>query len=355
MPKIKLLLLGTGSMANQHAAQFRDMKDVQIVGGVDVDGARLTTFCDTFSIPHRFADLKAALQWGEFDAVANVTPDGAHHPTTMACIKAGKHVFCEKPLATNATDARAMRDAAHKADIIGMVNLTYRNGAAMSKAHQLVADGAIGTVRHVQAAYLQSWLTQPAWGDWREHHQWLWRLSTAHGSGGVLGDVGVHLVDFTSFIAGDSFSELSCRLKTFAKAPKDRIGDYMLDANDSFVIHAQMAGGALAVLHASRWASGHINDLRLRIHGDQGGLEVVVRPQGDTLRGCLGQKDMTAGTWRELKTPPVKTMYERFINAVRAGQQDEPSFALGARIQGVLDTCIASDQAGKVLPCENES
>ena len=64
------------------------------------------------------------------------------------------------------------------------------------KAAQMVRDGAIGTIRHFEASYLQSWLTQPAWGHWDREPQWLWRLSTKHGSKGVLGDVGIHILDF---------------------------------------------------------------------------------------------------------------------------------------------------------------
>jgi predicted dehydrogenase len=87
-----------------------------------------------------------ALAWGEFDAVTNVTPDAAHYPTTMPLLAAGKHVLCEKPLATNAAHAEAMAEAAAvKAGVVNMVNLSYRNVPALQKAAQMVRDGAIGT------------------------------------------------------------------------------------------------------------------------------------------------------------------------------------------------------------------
>ncbi len=156
---------------------------------------------------------------------------------------AGKHVLCEKPLATNAADAREMADLARTKKLIGMVNLSYRNVAVLQKAAELVAGGAIGALRHFEASYLQSWLTQPAWGDWKTESQWLWRLSTAHGSKGVLGDVGIHILDFVIFAAGSPVSELSCRLKTFDKAEGGRIGEYTLDANDSATLQAELENG----------------------------------------------------------------------------------------------------------------
>ena len=75
---------------------------------MDVDPARVEAFNATHNIERGFGSLDAALAWGEFDGVANVTPDSIHHPTTMAALRAGKHVFCEKPLATDLAETRAL-------------------------------------------------------------------------------------------------------------------------------------------------------------------------------------------------------------------------------------------------------
>ena len=98
------------------------------------------------------------------------------------------------------------------------MNLTYRNVPAMQKAAQMMRDGAIGAVRHFEASYLQSWLTQPAWGEWSTEPQWLWRLSTKHGSKGVLGDVGIHILDFASYVADQNPVSVHCRMRAFGKA-----------------------------------------------------------------------------------------------------------------------------------------
>ncbi|RUX64329.1 Gfo/Idh/MocA family oxidoreductase, partial [Mesorhizobium sp. M7A.F.Ca.CA.004.08.2.1] len=196
---MRLLILGTGWMAQEHARRFTAIDGVDIVGAVDVDPARVGEFADSFDIPNRFTALDEALTWGEFDAVANVTPDRIHHPTTMALVAAGKPVLCEKPLAENYGKATEMADAAEAAGIVNMVNLTYRNVPALQKARQMVQAGEIGTVRHVEASYLQSWLVSKFWGDWRTDPKWLWRLSRGHGSNGVLGDVGIHILDFASY------------------------------------------------------------------------------------------------------------------------------------------------------------
>lgn len=351
MSVVRLLILGTGAMAGSHAEAFAAIDGVQMVAAVDTDPDRLNTFADTHRIQHRFGSLAEAIAWGDFDAATNVTPDGVHHRTTMPLLEAGKHVLCEKPLATNEADAREMAEAASRAGVVNMVNLTYRNVPSLTAARRLVADGALGTLRHFDAAYLQSWLTQPLWGDWRTEPQWLWRLSQAHGSAGVLGDVGVHIVDFLTHVAGEAVTDLSCRLTTFDKAEGGKIGEYPLDANDSMVMQARLAGGASGVIHASRMATGHINDLILRLHGTEGALELRYIQGSDSLSVCLGPEAMKAAAWSPMDPDPTETNFARFIAAIRGGTPVQPDFAHGAALQRVLDLAIRSDADGaRVLP-----
>ena len=343
---MRLLILGTGSMAAQHAKHFAAIDGVTVVGGVDVDPNRLAKFNAEHKIEHGFASLDAALAWGEFDAVANVTPDSIHHPTSIAALKGGKHVFCEKPLATDATKAFEMVEAAESAKLVNMVNLTYRNVAQLQKAREIVTSGQIGAVKHVEASYLQSWLSSKAWGDWRTESKWLWRLSREHGSNGVLGDIGIHILDFASYGSGLEIEHVFARLKTFDKAPGNRIGEYNLDANDSFTMAVDFSNGALGVIHSSRWATGHFNELRLRVYGEKGGVEVQHRHDGSQLRVCMGA-DVETGTWVEMEAPPVETNYQRFAQAVRTGNSMQPDFRHAAELQKVLDLAIISDSEHK--------
>eukprot|EP01037_Dinobryon_pediforme_P007736 gene7736-7798_t len=329
-------------MAKHHVEHFAKIEGVEIVGCVDVSDARVTAFADKHGIARRFISLEDAIAWGQFDAATNVTPDSAHYGTTLALIAAGKHVLCEKPLATDYAKALEMTEAAERAGLVNMVNLTYRNVAPLQKARALVLAGEIGAVRHVEASYLQSWLVSKAWGDWQTESQWLWRLSKKHGSNGVLGDIGIHILDFASFGAGQEIEHVFARLKTFDKAPDNKIGEYDLDANDSFTMAVDFANGALGVVHASRWATGHLNELKLRIYGDKGSLEVVHRSDGSALRGCLGENVENA-IWADLDVPPVATNYHRFVAAVRAGKNGDPSFRHAANIQKILDLALVTE------------
>jgi len=340
---MRLLMLGTGGMAKLHVKGFREADGVEIVAAVDTDPVRLQAFQDTHSIDRGFSSLDAALAWGEFDAVTNITPDSVHYATTMTALRAGKHVFCEKPLATDHVKAMEMAETAEGLGLINMVNLTYRNVPQLQKAHELVSSGQIGAVKHIEASYLQSWLVNDSWGDWRTSPTWLWRLSTNHGSNGVLGDVGIHILDFASYAAGTDYANVFFRLQTFDKADNGRIGEYQLDANDTFVMTAEMQNGAMAVVHATRWASGHMNDLRLRIYGEKGGIELTDTNHTPKLMTCLGD-DVATATWTEMKAEPVATNYARFVQAVRNGQNSEPSFRHAANLQTIIDLASVTDR-----------
>ncbi|UXS42527.1 Gfo/Idh/MocA family oxidoreductase [Agrobacterium tumefaciens] len=340
---MRLLILGTGGMANNHATYFSQIPGVELVAAVDVDDVVVRGFALRHNIPLSFTSLDDAIAWGEFDAAANVTPDAIHHPTSLKLLAAGKHVFCEKPLAENYANAAEMADAAEKAGLVAMVNLTYRNVAPLQAAREMVLAGKIGKVRHLEASYLQSWLVSKAWGDWMTESKWLWRLSTKHGSNGVLGDVGIHILDFASYGAGSDVERIFTRLKTFDKYEGNKIGVYDLDANDSFTMTAELENGAMGVIHASRWATGHLNELRLRIHGDKGALEVIHTPDYSSLRACIGE-DVEKAIWKTIDVEPVPTNYEKFARAVMEGGPADPDFRHAANLQKVLDLSIIADR-----------
>jgi predicted dehydrogenase len=341
---IKLAIIGTGGMAYAHAEHFQKIKGVTLHAACDIDAERALDFSEKFHIPHTYNDPYELLKHGGVDAVTNVTSDAFHAPISIAALKAGKHVLCEKPLAVNHRDALKMAAVASKAKRINMVQFSYRSSSAWLKARELVQTGKLGTITHFEASYLQSWLTSTAWGDWKTKPAWLWRLDSSKGSKGVLGDVGVHIIDFATAVAGD-IAQLNCRLKTFTAIKGKKRGAYTLDANDSAVIHCELRNGALGVIHTSRYATGYTNRVFLRLHGTEGALEIDLTKSNTELQVCLG-KDRHQAVWKTLQTKPAPTMFQRFIKSIQTGKQDQPDFARGAAVQKVLDACFESDRKG---------
>ncbi|SDA71599.1 Gfo/Idh/MocA family protein [Mesorhizobium qingshengii] len=345
----RLLLLGTGGIAGHHVEEFARIPGCAIVACVDQVPGRAAAFAAANRIGDFFESLEAAITWGEFDAAINATPDGAHRATTLALLAAGKHVFCEKPLAPNHADALDMTEAAEAAGVVNMVNLTYRNSPAIQEARRMVQAGEIGELRHVEASYRQSWLVSKSWGDWRVEDKWLWRLSSRHGSTGVLGDVGIHILDFATYGAAQEIVSLHADLVTFPKAEGERIGDYVLDANDSVAMTARLKSGALATIVASRYMTGHANDLSLALHGTRGAIKAETDGKASHLSACLG-KDVDQQCWRTLVLPDVKRNARRFAEALDAGRNGDPSFRRAADMQKLIDAAFESSAAKLPVP-----
>ncbi|HET6486024.1 MAG TPA: Gfo/Idh/MocA family oxidoreductase [Spirochaetia bacterium] len=340
---IRLGIIGTGGMANAHAKSYQPMKGLSLTACCDIDEKRAREFSERWSIPRWYTDYREMLGAETLDAVDVVTVDAAHAPVTLAAIGKGLSVMCEKPLATSLADARKMRDAAKKRGVLTMVNFSYRNSSGAQAASQLIRDGGIGRVIHVESSYLQSWLAQNAWGDWRTQTGMTWRLSTRHGSAGVLGDIGCHIYDLTALLCGD-IAEITCLLSTFDKGIKgNRIGEYVLDANDSFVSTIRLAGGGLGTVHSSRWATGHLNSLRVRVYGDRGAIEVDLDRSYTSYRICRGA-NLKKAQWNEVSCKRTPTQYERFIHVLKTGKPDVNDFANGAKVQAYLDASLRSDE-----------
>ena len=341
---LRLGVIGTGGMANAHANEFKKLKGVRLVACADVVPERAKAFAEKHGIPASYGDYREMLTAEALDAVTNVTIDAAHAEVALAVIGKGLPILSEKPLATTLADARKMAAAARKAGVVNMVNFSYRNSSGLQAACQLMKTGKLGRVMHVESSYLQSWLISRGWGDWRQAPGMTWRLSTKHGSAGVLGDLGCHIYDLTTLLAGD-IASIDCRLKTFDKGVRgNRLGEYVLDANDSFVSTVEFANGAIGTVHSSRWATGHMNSLRCRVHGDKGAIEIDLDRAYDEYRLCFGPAAIDKPEWKTVKCKPTPNVYQRFVRAIAAGKSDGNDFANGAKIQAYLHYSFESNK-----------
>ncbi len=348
--KIKLGIVGTGGMANFHADDFGKMAGVELTSCLDIAPGRAEAFAQKHGFKHVAKNVEELL--GQCDAVSVVTPDRFHAEPAIATLRAGKHLLCEKPLTVTLTEARQVAAEAKKAGrhgVIHMINFSYRKSAAFQKAIELVATGKLGALRHVHSFYLQSWLSSDVWGNW-SNEGLLWRLQTSAGSGGVLGDIGCHILDLTTAVAGE-VARIRCDLRTFEKIdphgkPVAEWHGQKLDANDTAIIELEFTTGAVGIVHTTRWATGHKNHLRLEAHGTDGALMFDLDRGYDQLDTCLhGDKDKAH--WTSESLPPTPSNFERFIHAIQHHRPDEPDILRGAQVQAYLDACERSAKSGK--------
>ncbi len=350
MATIKLGIVGTGGMANAHARCFKEIKGVEITTCHDVLPERAAAFAQKWEIKRVATSLNDLLD--QVDAVSVVTPDRFHAQPSLAALRAGKHLMCEKPLAVTLAEARQVARAAESAHkkhgAQHLINFSYRNSSAFQEAIKLAQQGVLGEIHHVHSSYLQSWLSAAIWGGWQSEAM-LWRLQTAKGSGGVLGDLGCHILDFTTAVAGE-LKAVRCNLSTFPK--RDNQGRNVsqwkgvpLDANDTALIELHFAAGAVGLCHTSRWATGHANSVALEVHGTEGALRINLDEGYDKLNLCLG-KARHKCEWKTKVIKSTPNNYARLIKAIRSGKPEQADLLRGAQIQAYLDACERSAAAG---------
>ncbi len=342
---LKLGIMGTGSFAATHVKAYQELAGVSVVAASSRTLANLSTFCDTWKIPKRYTDYREMLDREELDGVSITALDKVHAEISIAALERGVAVLCEKPMASTLEEAQRMVDAWEKAGVVAMVNFAKRNASGLQKARDLIRLGRIGAIRHVEASYLMSWLASDEKGDWRTTPRALWRLSTSHGSQGVLGDQGGHMYDMAAFLCGD-IAEIYCRLETYDKGVADnRIGEYVLDANDSMVATVTFASGVIGTIHCTRWAPAFVNREFVRVYGDKGSVEV---DYNRSPTACY-LYTVAAKRWETVEAAPTPSTYERFVRAVRDGGSDESDFANGLKVQRYLDASLASNRERRAL------
>lgn len=339
---LKIGIIGTGGMAKSHAKAYQSQNGVEIIACCDIVEERAKEFAEQFKIKTWYTDYKKMLANEKMAGISIASTDATHAEISIEALKHRVAVLCEKPMAVTVPEAQKMMAAAKKAKVINMINFSKRNSSAIQYAKKYIDEGNIGKIMHVDAQYLQSWLSTKHWGDWRTKSAWLWRLSTKHGSGGVLGDIGCHIYDMAGYLCGD-IKEIYSELKTFPKAKGNRIGEYILDANDSFVSTVSFKNGALGTVHCSRYATGYINREFICIYGDKGAIEIDFNKGQNILR----RYDVELDVWETIGCPKTPSNYERFITALKTKKNDASDFANGIKIQKYLEATYISGKTKK--------
>ena len=346
---IRVGVIGTGNMGTTHVSSFAKMPGVEVVACYDIIRERAEHCVAKLGVQRVAAGMDDLID--QCDAVSIATPDGCHASMTLAALAAGKHVLSEKPLTTSPDETRAVAAAAaaaSKKGLIHMIDFTYRRSAGVQEAMRLARAGALGKIRQVQSSYLQSWLScQPSWSageDWRAPYL-LWKLATAAGSGGVLNDIGCHLLDLTTACSED-LSAIRCELRNWPKPlpggkEVTEFEGYKLDANDTATLELQFAGGGIGISVLSRWATGYTNAIRLEVHGTEGAIRVDLDQSYEAIELCLGEARHRQ-KWDRKYLPTAPTIFERFITSVQTGVNDQPDLLRGAQVQTYLEACHRS-------------
>lgn len=310
-------------------------------------------------------DWKELVRRDDVHLVDICTPGDTHSEIAIAALEAGKHVLCEKPLANSVAAATAMTEAAQRArewGVRNMVGFNYRRVPAIALARRLVAEGRIGTIRHVRAQYLQDFIADPEF-------PMMWRLDRERAGSGALGDIGAHVIDLTQYVTGEHISGVSALTETFITDRPLRDGSGQrgqVTVDDAALFLARMTGGGIATFEATRFATGRKNAMRLEINGSAGSLAFDFESMNELYFHDHTDDPDTGGFRRILATEPTHPYLEAWwppghllgyehtfthefrdlVEAIAAGTDPSPSFADGLGVQRVLDAVERSAAGG---------
>jgi predicted dehydrogenase len=379
MQQLGVGMVGYAFMGEAHAQAWRSANhffdlplQIDMAAVCGRDEGRVAAAADKLGWRTYETDWKALLARDDIDLIDVCTPGDTHAEIAIAALRAGKHVLCEKPLANTVAEAEAMTEAAATAreqGVRSMVGFTYRRVPAIALARQLVAHGRIGAVRHVRAAYLQDWITDP-------EAPLSWRLQKDKAGYGALGDIGSHIIDLTEYITGEYIRGVSGAMETFVKErplPESSSGlsgvagseRGAVTVDDAVIFLGRFSGGGLATFEATRFAAGRKNAIWIEINGSKGSLAFDFEDMNVLQYFDNTEDPITAGFRRILVTEPSHPYIDAWwpaghglgyehgfthqvvdlVKAIAAGEDPSPSFADGLRVQRVMAAVEASANA----------
>jgi levoglucosan dehydrogenase len=377
MKTINVGLIGAGSIARAHAIAYvgartycgPELPPVRLRCVAEADEGLARAAAERLGFEEWTTDWEALVERRDIDLVSIVTPNFLHAPMAIAAASAGKHVFCEKPLAINAKEAEEMYRIAEAAGIVHAIDFNYRKIPAVQFMRRLIRAGRLGVIRQFRAAYLQDWGNET-----RIPRSWKFR-SSGSGAGALIG-VGSHAIDLAHFLVGEiervvATTEIWVRERpvptsSLAFEPVRAEAEMAaVDVDDSAYFLGRFAGGAIGVFEISRCATGRKNQLALEIHGSLGSFCYdYERPNEVQL--YLNDHDAETAGFRTILIGPAQDnaallafagvgvgfaesiifQVRDVLMAIRGGPPMSPSFYDGWRAELVVESVLDSAKHG---------
>ncbi|MBN6101862.1 Gfo/Idh/MocA family oxidoreductase [Xanthomonas sp. CFBP 8703] len=364
MSKLGIAIVGTGMIGAVH-------RRAALLAGADVRGVaasspqRARDVAQSWDVPRAYRDIEDVVADPQVQVVHVCTPNHLHRAMAQAALDAGKHVICEKPLATTLQDAQALAALAAATGLVATVPFVYRYHPVVREARARIAQGELGPLRLIHGSYLQDWLLDPASNNWRVD-------PALGGASRVFADIGSHWCDLVEWVGGERFVEVSAAFATVIAERGALTGQSFttpgaggaMQAVSSEDVAAAMfrtGAGSLASLTVSQVSAGRRNRLWFEIDGARAS---VAFDQEDAERLWIGRPDQReeifvrgpgAGSaeQRRLSTLPAGhaqgygDCFEAFVaDTYRAieGERPEglPTFEDGVRSALIVDRVITS-------------
>ena len=370
---MKIGLLGFGSMGRTHAYCISNLAyffnsgvSAQVHGVCTKNISNAKDACEKFSLGFYTDNEDDIIYSPEIDAVDICTPNIYHYETAKKAILAGKHIYCEKPLAVTYEQARELAQLAREKGVCAQVVFNNRFLSAIMRAKELILEGKLGRILSFSAKYLHSSAL-----DTKKNAGW--KQDKTICGGGVLFDLGSHIVDLIYYLCGDFASVLGKSQIAYPNRTGVDGKEWSTNADEAFYMIATLACGAVGTIEVSKIALGANDELTLEIRGEDGSLRFNLmdlnylefysskspdKPlggeRGFTKIECVNRYDAPAGIFPGIKAPigwlrgHLGSMHA-FCDAVINRKLPSPSFDEGAYVQKILECAYISDREGKAI------
>ena len=373
MKDLNIGLIGYGFMGRAHSNAYRKVNQFFELGYRPVMKAAcarseetIRAFAANWGWESVETDWRRLVERDDIDAVDICSPNVTHHDIAIAAARAGKIVLCEKPLAMNAAEGRAMVEAVEQAGVPNMVWFNYRRVPAIALARQLVEEGRLGRVFHYRAKYLQDWTISakvPQGG------QTLWRLDVDVAGSGVTGDLLAHSID-TAIWLNDAIASVSAMTETFIKEREVQGQPGVtkpVGIDDACAFLVRFQNGSIGTFESTRYARGRKNQNTFEVNGEHGSIAFDLE-DAHRLQYFDHRDDSHVHGWRDILVtdnehpymahwwvPGCVIGYEHtFINALadfltglETGQPTQPDFRCAQETQRVCDAVLESARTGR--------
>jgi predicted dehydrogenase len=371
MKKIKTAVLGTGFMGRVHTEGIRRLGNVEVAGIAARTWDQARRLADELFIERATGDYQEFLSDPAIDAVHICTPNSMHFPMAKAALEAGKHVLCEKPLATSVAEAREMIRLAKEKNLANCTFHNLRYYPQVQNMRRICEAGELGTVQVVQGTYSQDWLLY--------NTDWNWRIET--GPSRAFADIGTHWCDMVEHVTGLRISALCADLATFhdtRRKPKGSVetfsgktlspSDYEevpIATEDFGSMIFRLGKTARGAMTVSQVSAGRKNRLFIEVYGTKSSLvwngeqpdelwigrrnvpnQLVVKDPVLLHEKARGYADLPGGH-SEGYDDTFKQVFRRFYRTVadRNAPVEYPTFEDGLRLLQILDAVLESSRA----------
>jgi len=345
MNSIRIGLIGAGFMGRAHTIAYREVGAVFDLPAApvleliaEIDARTATAAARKLGFRRATADWRQLVQDPAVDLVDITTPTAAHREIAIAALAAGKHVYCEKPLALTAAEARGLAARAAKTGVVTMVGFNYLKNPIQALARDIISSGEIGDIIDFRGIHAEDYMISP-------QAPMTWRCSGPRGSG-VVADLGSHIVSLARHLVGP-IESVCGTLDTIVKqrpvaAGASRRRRVVSDDQARFLV--RFANGSGGTIEASWVTTGRKMQLAYEIAGTKGSLAFTQERMNELKLYTAGQKPGREG-YKTIATDPNHPPYGAFCPA--------PGHQLGfndMKVIEVRDLLLAVAGKGKAWP-----